>query len=310
MRSLRQAVRDYLVLRRGLGFKLQKHEALLSEFVAFLAQKKAPYITTELALQWATQNPRQRPAEWAARLGIVRGFARHWSGADPRTEVPATGLLPYRPGRAKPYMYSEVEIQKLLEAARRMSASNPLKPRMFYCLFGLLAVSGMRISEALNLQSADIDWSEGVLTIQSTKFGKSRLVPLHPSTRKVLRDYVRRRDRHFAGRSVPHLFVSRTGRRIDGGDVRRTFYRLSRQIGLRDASSSHGPRLHDFRHRFAVQTLVRWYRQKQDPMRLLPVLATYLGHGHVTDTYWYLTNTPELLTAAGQRLEKRWKGLA
>lgn len=310
MKSLREAVRDYLMLRRGLGFKLEKHEPALRDFVAFLAKKKAAHITTELALQWATQDAHQRPAEWAAGLSIIRGFARHWSGTDPRTEIPATGLLPYRPGRAKPYIYSELEIQKLLDAAHRLPATNPLKPRMYYCLLGLLAVTGIRVSEALNLQSTDIDWSEGVLTIRSTKFGKSRLVPLHPSTRKVLRDYVRRRDRHFAGRSVPHLFVSGTGRRVDGGDVRRTFYRLSRQIGLRGALSSHGPRLHDFRHRFAVQTLVRWYRQKQDPMRLLPVLATYLGHGHVTDTYWYLTNTPELLTAAGQRLEKRWKGLA
>ncbi len=310
MKSLRQAVREYLDLRRGLGFKLKKHEGFLSEFVAFLAQHKASHITAELALQWATQHRHQQPAEWAARLSVVRGFARHWSGADPRTEIPADGLLPYRPSRAKPYIYSERQIQQLLEAACQMSASNPLKPRMYYCLFGLLAVTGMRISEALNLQPADIDWAEGVLTIRSTKFGKSRLIPLHPSTQKVLLDYVRRHGRHFAGRSVPHLFVSRGGRRLDSADVRRTFYILSRQIGLRGASASRGPRLHDFRHRFAVQTLVRWYRQNQDPKRLLPVLATYLGHGHVTDTYWYLTNTPELLAAAGQRLEKRWKGLA
>jgi len=309
MRSLRQAVRDYLALRRGLGFKLKKHERFLLEFVTFLAQRKAPHITTDLALQWATRHGHQQPAEWAARLSVVRGFARYWSGIDHRTEIPADGLLPYRPARAKPYIYSEEQIQRLLEAAHRMPASNSLKPHMFYCLFGLLAVTGMRISEVLNLQSADIDWSEGVLTIRGTKFGKSRLIPLHQSTQKVLLDYVRRRDRHFADRTVAHLFVSRSGRRVDSGDVRRTFYVLSRQIGLRDALARRGPRLHDFRHRFAVQTLVRWYRQNQDPKRLLPVLSTYLGHGHVTDTYWYLTNTPELLAAAGQRLEKRWKGL-
>jgi integrase len=309
MKSLRQAVRDYLVLRRGLGFKLKKHERFLHEFVTFLAQKKASHITTEFALQWSTKHRHQQPAEWAARLSVVRGFARYWSGIDCRTEIPADGLLPYRPARAKPYIYSEQQIQRLLEAAHQMPASNSLKPRMFYCLFGLLAVTGMRISEVLNLQSADIDWSEGVLTIRSTKFGKSRLIPLHQSTQRVLLDYVRRRDRHFANRPVAHLFVSRSGRRLDSADVRRTFYMLSRQIGLRDAVTSRGPRLHDFRHRFAVQTLVRWYRQNQDPKRLLPILSTYLGHGHVTDTYWYLTNTPELLAAAGQRLEKRWKGL-
>src|SRR5512138_3522576 len=167
--NLRQAVRDYLMLRRGLGFKLEKHESALRDFVSFLAKKKAPHITTDLALQWATQNPHQHPAEWAARLSIIRGFARHWSGTDPDTEIPAIGLLPYRPSRAKPYIYSELEIQKLLDAARRLKPANPLKPQMYYCLLGLLAVTGMRISEAVNLQSADIDWAEGVLTIRSTK---------------------------------------------------------------------------------------------------------------------------------------------
>jgi integrase len=217
--------------------------------------------------------------------------------------------LPYRPRRARPYLYSEEEIRQLLKAAQNLPATYSLKPWTYHCLFGLLAVAGMRVSEALNLQVKDVDWAEGVLTIHGTKFGKSRLVPLHASTRRVLLAYAMRRDHYFAGKSFSHFFVSSRGTRLDGGHVRRTFYKLSRQIGLRDASASHGPRLHDFRHRFAVETLVRWYRKDEDVERRLPILSTYLGHAHVTDTYWYLTSTPELLGAAGKRMEKRWGGV-
>lgn len=309
MKTLRQAVGDYLSLRRSLGFKLKKHEPCLRELVSFLKKKKASRISTPLALQFATQHQRQQPAEWAARLSVVRGFACYRSGDDLATEIPPPGLLPYRPMRARPYLYSEEEIRHLLNAARHLSATYSLKPWTYYCLFGLLVVTGMRISEALNLQSKDVDWSEGVLTILGTKLGKSRLVPLHTSTRTVLSAYAKRRDRFFNGEPVSHFFVSSSGQRLDGGDVRRTFYQLSRQIGLRDASASHGPRLHDFRHRFAVETLVRWYRRNEDVERRLPILSTYLGHAHVTDTYWYLTNTPELLGAAGKRMEKRWGGV-
>jgi integrase len=309
MRTLRQAVGDYLSLRRGLGFKLKKHEPCLKEFVGFLKKTGRDQITTRLALQFATQHRHQQPAEWAARLSIVRGFARYRSGDDLATEIPLPGLLPYRPMRARPYLYSEEEIRQLLKAARHLPSTYSLKPWTYYCLFGLLAVTGVRISEALNLQAKDVDWCEGVLTIHGTKFGKSRLVPLHTSTRKVLLAYAKRRDRYFEGKLVSHFFVSSRGTRLDGGHVRRIFYSLSRQIGLRDAAASHGPRLHDFRHRFAVEALVRWYRKGEEVERRLPILSTYLGHGHVTDTYWYLTSTPELLGAAGKRMEKRWGGL-
>jgi integrase len=309
MKTLRQAVGDYLALRRSLGFRLKKHEPCLQEFVSFLKKKRAARISTALALQFATQHRHQQPAEWAARLSVVRGFARYRSGDDLATEIPLPGLLPYRPMRARAYLYSEEEIQQLLNAARDLPSPYSLKPWTYYCLFGLLVVTGMRISEALNLQTKDIDWPEGVLTIHGTKFGKSRLVPLHASTRTALSAYAKRRDRFFAGQPVSHFFVSSRGKRLDGGDVRRTFYALSRQIGLRDASASHGPRLHDFRHRFAVETLVRWYRKDEEVERRLPIVSTYLGHAHVTDTYWYLTSTPELLGAAGKRMEKRWGGV-
>lgn len=164
----------------------------------------------------------------------------------------------------------------------------------------------MRISEALNLRPEDVDWSEGVLSIRKTKFRKARLIPLHSSTLKVISDYADHRDRVFEKRN--YFFPSRFNGRLDEGQVRRTFYTLSRQIGIRGISASRGPRLHDFRHRFAVQTLLNWYRNGEDIRQRLPILSTYIGHGHVTDTYWYVTGTPELMAAAGERFEKRWEG--
>jgi integrase len=170
-------------------------------------------------------------------------------------------------------------------------------------------VTGLRIGEALNLRSTDVDWSEGILTIRDAKFGKSRLIPLHASSLKILADYAARRDRLFVIRKTPYFFCSRYDRRLDEGQVRRVFYTISRQIGICGASASRGPRLHDFRHRFAVQTLLRWHHNGEDVRRRLPILSTYLGHGHVTDTYWYVTATPELMAAVGQHLEKRWEGI-
>ena len=209
MKALKEAIQDYLALRRGMGFKLKKHSRVLDEFVLFLEHADASRITSRLALQWATQPQHIQQAEWAARLSVVRGFARYWSATDPMTEIPPEGLLPYRPGRAKPYLYSDEEIHRLLEAAKSMPTTHSLQPWTYHCLFGLLAVTGLRISEALNLRSTDVDWSEGVLTIRHSKFGKSRLIPLHESSLKVLSDYGARRDLLFADRKTPYFFCSR-----------------------------------------------------------------------------------------------------
>jgi integrase len=309
MNNLKEGIQDYLTLRRGLGFKLKKHSRFLDEFASFLEQAGEERITTQRALQWATQPQHIQQAEWAARLSVVRGFARYWSATDPMAEIPPAGLLPFRPKRAKPYLYSEEQIHQLLEGAKNMPATHSLQPWTYHCLLGLLAVTGLRISEAVNLRCTDVDWSEGIITIRDSKFGKSRLVPLHASTIKILSDYGERRDRLFPKRKTSYFFCSRFDGRLDEGQIRRVFYVISRQIGIRGASASRGPRLHDFRHRFAVQTLLRWHHNGDDVRQRLPILSTYLGHGHVTDTYWYVTGTPELMAAVGQRLEKRWEGI-
>jgi integrase/recombinase XerD len=306
MKSLRDAIADYLTLRRSLGFKLRATAASLIEFASFLEQKAAPYITTALALEWAMQHVDHQPCTWSQRLGFVRVFARHWSATDPRTEIPPAALLPFRGRRARPYLYTEKEVQSLLAAAKRLSPSSGLRPWTYHCLFGLLAVSGLRISEAIKLDRQDVDFNQGLLTIRQTKFNKSRLIPLHVSTRDVLAEYAQRRDRLVPTQSSPCFLLNDHGRCLESSNVRRTFYALSRQIGLRGTVDHTGPRLHDFRHRFALKTLIHWYRTGEDLERRLPVLSTFLGHAHAADTYWYLSIHPELMGLATERLEQRW----
>ena len=305
--TLREGSENYLAMRRALGFKLKRPGRFIREFVAWMENRGTAQITTRLALEWATQPQHLQKSEWAARLSAVRAFAQYWSAIDGTNEVPPHGLLPFRASRAAPYLYSETEIQELLQAARDMPAPFKLQPPTYHCLLGLLTIAGLRISEALNLELRDVNLAEGLLTIRSSKFDKSRLVPLHPTATEVLAEYVAQRNQVFPERPDAAFFPSKTGARLDAGQVRRVFYRLSRQVGIRGASARRGPRLHDFRHRFAVQTLLRWYRAGEDVKRRLPILSTYLGHGHVTDTYWYLSNTPELMAGAGECLEKRWE---
>jgi len=308
MNTLREAVEEYLTLRRALGFKLQDAGRGLLDFVSFMEAHRATYITHRLALTWAQRPSTVQPVEWARRLSFVRLFARHRSATDPRTQIPPVGLLPYRPKRARPYLYSDAEISALLSAALRLPGDGGLRPWTYYCLFGLLSVSGLRLSEARNLELQDVDLDAAMLTVRGSKFGKSRLVPVHASTRQVLADYTARRERVWAARPVSsYLFVSNRGNRLDGAEIHRTFYALSREIGLRGPTDSHGPRLHDLRHRFAVETLLRWYRTGEDAERRLPILSTYLGHVHVGDTYWYLSSWPELMREAMRRLERRWE---
>jgi integrase/recombinase XerD len=306
MKTLQIAAADYITLRRSLGFKLRDMATGLTDFVSFLEQKAVPYITTALALEWAMQPVDHQPSDWARRLGFVRVFARYWSATDPRTEIPAAGLLPFRAQRAHPYLYTEEEIQKLLAAAKRLPPKGGLRPWTYNCLFGLLVVGGLRISEAIKLERKDVDLNQGLLTIRRTKFNKTRLVPLHDSTRDVFAHYARRRDRCIPNASSPCFLLNDHGRRLEIAAVHRTFYDLSRQIGLRGPADHTGPRIHDFRHRFAVNTLIRWYRDNEDIERRLPVLSTFLGHAHVADTYWYLSIHPELMRLATSRLEKRW----
>ena len=307
MKPLRQAIQDYLVLRRSLGFKLRDAGRWLSKFADFLEARGATQVTTQLALEWAQQDPTVLPSTCAQRLGYVRGFARHQIAVDSGTEIPPAGLLPFRPRRARPFLYSQEQVEQLLRCALALAPTDGLRPWTYHCLLGLLSVTGMRIGEAIRLQLDDVNLLEGLLTLRGTKFGKSRLVPIHSSTQVVLAQYREHRARCAAARASAFFFITSRGHHLDIGDIHRTFYVLSRQVGLRAADASHGPRLHDFRHRFAIETLLRWYRSSADAEQRLPLLSTYLGHVHVADTYWYLSGCPELMQQAVARLEQRWE---
>ncbi len=304
--KLHDALDEYLKVRRALGFKLTTPGGLLQRFVTYAEQEGASSITTELALRWATGQTKCQPAQWANRLSMVRRFARHMSALDPTTEIPPQGLLPYRFRRIQPYLYTEEEIVRLIEAAKKLPSPLGLRAATYATLFGLLAVTGMRMSEPIALDRDDVDLTRGILTVRRTKFGKTRIVPVHASTLEALRRYRELRDRLCPRAQTRSFFLSERGTRLTVWCVRWTFVQLSHQIGLRGPEESHGPRLHDLRHRFAVQTLLGWYREGLNVEQHLPELSAYLGHVHVNDTYWYISAVPELLTV-GYRSALRTK---
>ena len=303
MRSLQRTLDDYLCLRRSLGFKMLNESAALPAFVSFVHQRKSRYITTRLALDWAQQG-REGQSKW--RFSMVRGLAKYAAIFDARTEVPPFGLLRTKYPRPRPYIYSNQEIERLLRAARGWGHDRPRTT--YYSLLGLLAVSGLRLGEAIRLQVGDVDLATRILTIRNSKFGKSRLVPIHASTAGKLREYRRRRDQFLGPRSSTHFFITRTGTPLRQPTLHIVFKKLLVRAGIRDVTSRGGPRLHDLRHRFAVRTLIDWYRSGTNIEARLPVLSTFLGHAYVRDTYWYLSEHPELMKLAVQRLDARWEG--
>lgn len=305
MNDLRQAIRDYLTLRRSLGFKIERYDRYLAGFVAHLESSGQRFITAAAALQWATQ-PGGGSKTKAQRLTAVRKFAEYVRTIDPRTEIPAPDLLPCRKERYRPRLYTPDDIRALVNAARQLGGT--LKSDTYAALVGLLAVTGMRLGEAVALDRHDLDEREGVLLIRKAKFGKSRHVPVHPTTLAALQDYASKRDRVFPRPRSPAFFLSQAGTRLFQQGAWRTFMRLLQRTGLYGPRGCR-PRIHDLRHSFAVQTLTEWYRAGVDVQARLPILSTYLGHVSPSSTYWYLTTTPELVGLAAQRLEQNLGGL-
>jgi integrase len=301
--NLASHLEDYLRLRRQLGFKLHKTGTLLRKFVQFAEQEKAAFITTKLAVRWATQPANIKLKQGTNRLGMVRLFAQYLSAIDPRNEIPAQGLIPHPYRRRAPYLYQPGDVLRLIEAARQIDPLDELKGTTYATLFGLLAVTGMRLGEAIGLDRQDVDLGNGMITVRRAKGNKSRLVPLHISTQQVLHQYVNLRDRACLEPLDNSFFVSERGKRLHQGSVNRWFLLVACRIGLRQPGDRRGPRLHDLRHYFAIQTLLRWYRSDVDVEVHLPELTTYLGHVHVRYTYWYLSAVPELLQLATQRWE-------
>lgn len=312
MTPLHRAVADYLALRRQLGVTLHEAGRVLTAFGEYAAQAHAEYVTTALVLRWAAQLAPVSAATINGRFQMIRRFAEWWQLTDPRTEVPPADLLPGRYRRRPPRLYREDDIPRLLNAARQLRSATGLRGHTYETLFGLLGVTGLRSSEVVALDDGDLDHRQATLFVRRTKFGKSRLVPLHASTMAALARYQAIRDRIVRHRLDHALFIAERGVRITQHAAEYTFARVSAEIGLRPRFRAHRlgrgfPRLHDLRHRFAIRTLVDGYRGGGAVDPLLPVLATYLGHVHVHDTYWYLEAVPELLQLATERLSDAGK---
>jgi integrase len=306
MINLRDALTQYVELRRALGTKLQEPAITLGRFLDFLESEKAEFITSELALRWAMQPQGVQRATWARRLGMVRGFATWFNTIDERTEVPPRRLLAARRRRNKPHIFTEQEIGHLMTQSGQLDSPSGLRALTYTTLIGLLTATGLRPGEALALDRSDVDLENGILSIRQSKFGKSRFVPVTESTRAALADYAKQRDKLCSRPRTEAFLVSERGARLQGYTARRTFATISCTVGLRPATGSRrvgrGPRLQDFRHCFATRKLVEWYRAGLDVGRELPKLATYLGHVDVAHTYWYLEAVPELLELATERL--------
>ena len=308
MSTLRQALADYLTMRRALGYKLNTTERLLGQFVSFAEDRGEAHVRTQTALAWATQSA--GITNWTSRrLAEVRRFARHLHAIDPKTDVPPADLLPGRTHRATPYLYTQQEIADLMQATTILRGAH-LRATC-RTLIGLLAATGMRIGEAIGLDHDDFDAIHGQLTVRKGKFDKSRELPLHPTTVAALDSYLRRDDRPGEG-NPKALFSSSTGKRLRYNIVQPIFSRLLHHCGIVPRSVTCRPRLHDLRHSFAVNTIIDGYKAGElganDPGFRLAILSTYLGHVDPGDTYWYLSAAPELLGLAGERLERHLRG--
>lgn len=303
MSDLMQKVDGYLALRRALGAKMHSARFFLSSFVNFMNSRDELFITTPLAVEWATLPTNVCSAYHALRFRSVRQFAGYLHASDPRHEAPPSWLVPGRARRVTPYLFTKTELKTLLGSARALASPRGLLGATHSTVLGMLAATGMRVGEVTSLQDGDVNFTEGTLTIKKTKFGKSRMVPLHQTTVDVIGDYIRRRDTLVRPKRCEALFVSERGARLKAWGVRRMFYKLVKRMGIPTSPNGRLPRLHDLRHRFAIETLLGWYRRDVDAERHLPDLATYLGHAHTTETYWYLRAVPELLSLAARRLK-------
>jgi len=302
MSALGRHVQEYLALRRSFGFTLEREERLLASFVEYSESAGAKNLSSELAVAWAKLPAAASANQWAKRLGIVRRFAIYLQTIDEATQVPPSGVFPTNRRRPTPYLFTERDVERILQAARGLLS--PLRAATHEALFGLLAASGMRLGETVALARDDVDLNSGVITIRHAKFDRTRLVPLHETTTTALSHYAATRDRLCPRPRADVFFCSSIGTALDRSGVDKTFREITTTLGLRTAMVR--PRVHDLRHGFAVRTLVTWQRQGTRIDRNLATLSGYLGHVAPSDTYWYLSAVPELMELAASRLEVRF----
>jgi integrase/recombinase XerD len=302
--SLPVLVEDYTAMRRSLGYRLSRQADYLRNFARYLdaAGHHGP-IPLTASVDWATSTSTPDPRNHARRLSAVRGFLRHLSALDGATEVPPPGLLGPTHHRTPPHVYSDDEITALLRAAAALSPRGGLRPHCYVTLFSVLACTGLRISEALALSCEDVDLANGVLTVRAGKYGRTRLVPLHPSALTPLREYAARRDAYGSPSAGGAFFRTERSERLSYAAVSNTFKRLRRQLGWTAQGRTRAPRIHDLRHRMVVRRIQAWHAEGSDVDGKIAVLATYLGHVLVCDVYWYLSAVPELMSIVADRFE-------
>lgn len=298
---LHQALEEYVSLRRALGFRLDSAARLLGQFLDYLDQRGIDTITTEDTLTWAMLPAHASRHWWAIRVSVVRGFATYLHGTDPRVQIPPPGLIRCGTSRATPYLYSDAEIRALIDVAAGLQPR--LRAATYQTLIGLLAVSGIRIGEAITADEHDLDLDHGVLLVRHAKFNKQRLIPLHASTVQALEAYLQLRHQLCPRAGSPALFISTAGTRLLHSNISLTFAQLASQVGLTRRSAACRPRIHDVRHAFAVHTVLDWYATGADVPAMMPRLSTYMGHTDPKHTFYYLSAAPELMALAGQRLD-------
>jgi integrase/recombinase XerD len=300
MSGLEQTAQEYLAIRRAMGFRLDRHARILTDLVEHLVSVGQQTITTAVALEWAMQ-PAGYPQEWSTRLSVARVFARHVRAIDGVSEVPPADLLPRCRRRLAPYLYSEEQIAAVMAATA--SIHFPQRGATYRTLIGVLAVTGVRIGEAIALDDTDVDLEAGCLTVRAGKWNAARELPLHASTITALAEYRALRERYWPVPKVPAFFLSMRGTRVHASHFGEAFHDLCLQAGVIGRPGERRPRVHDIRHSFADATLVDWYRDELDIAAWLPRLSAYLGHSAPSSTYWYLQATPELLALAAGRLD-------
>ena len=288
MTGLRGQVRDYLALRRAMGFKMEKYGLLLDSLARHLEAAGQATVTVQAAAEWAMLPQDAHPNRWKQRLDAARGFARYLAASDPAAEIPPHGLLAARPNRHQPYIFTGQEIAALLKAAGQHRWHLPAVT--YPALFGLIAATGCRLGEAVRLDDADVDLDEAMITIRDSKFGKSRRIPVDATVTAALRDYLGKRRVLRPAPKAPALFLSAYGTRLITHHANAEFRRITAATGI-GANAANPPRIHDMRHTMAVRTLAGWYRDGGDVAARMPLLSAYLGHVSPVSTYWYYSDS-------------------
>jgi len=303
--TMQERVEQYVSARRKLGYQMSVEGRELLRFARFADELdyRGP-LSTEIALKWARAAHDCSSLYQARRLEVVRCLARYLSAIEPGTEIPPKGLLGSAHRRTQPHIYRPQEIAALMKAAATLDPKDGLRPMSYGTLIGLMACTGLRLCEALRLDCGDVDSKGDLLSIRQSKFRKSRLVPLHPSASRMLYRYATFRDRYICNPRCSRFLVSERGTALKPSVVHWTFSGLRRIAGVASSEGRREPRLYDLRHTFACRRLLQWYGEGRDVNQCINWLSTYLGHARVTDTYWYLSGVPELMSLAADRFER------